>query len=113
MFELKFDTENAAFDKVPGCEIARILREVADQIDGTTVDGRAVSIIDRNGNHLGYANYSRETAEAGNKARAALVKALDLARSWALEVSDEKIDGEGSRSEYAQDMETIDAALKA
>lgn len=59
-----------------------------------------------------WAESARTAIATENDGRAALIEALDLARSWAWEVSDEKIDGEGTRAEYAKDMETINAVLK-
>lgn len=52
MFTLKIKTENAAFDG-PGeksCEVARILRVIASDIENSENKGRAV---DFNGNTVG------------------------------------------------------------
>ena len=48
MFELKFDTDNAAFEDQ--AEISRILREVADHVDGGCLSN---TIRDINGNNVG------------------------------------------------------------
>jgi hypothetical protein len=51
MFELKFLTDNAAFDDDPRGEIARILRKLADDIDnGSQTEG---GLYDLNGNRVG------------------------------------------------------------
>lgn len=50
MFELRIDTGNAAFEDAPGVELARLLREIADQVEGSPVP-RAVR--DANGNQVG------------------------------------------------------------
>lgn len=51
-FDLEFKLGNAAFDGAAERpdEIARILRHVADQVEGGTTDGL---IHDLNGNHVG------------------------------------------------------------
>ena len=51
MFELKFATNNEAFDDhAPEYEIARILARVAKQIEFGAKDGK---ILDANGNSIG------------------------------------------------------------
>ena len=52
MFELKFATNNEAFDDhAPEYEIARILARVAKRIEFGASDGR---IFDSNGNSIGH-----------------------------------------------------------
>lgn len=51
MFELSFDTENAAFeDENRPCEIQRILAEVASKVAN---DAQAGVVYDINGNRIG------------------------------------------------------------
>jgi len=48
---IKFDTDNAAFDgDYIGYEIARILGDIAEKINGGRIDG---VVIDINGNMVG------------------------------------------------------------
>lgn len=58
MFDLKFDTRNAAFED-PG-EVPRILRDVAARIKNGATDG---AIQDRNGNTVG--TFYLETEDNG------------------------------------------------
>ena len=52
MFILKFSTDNAAFDgDLRTEEIARILRQIADRIEGECREGGR--IYDQNGNGIG------------------------------------------------------------
>lgn len=55
MFKLEFRTDNAAFDDLPGHEIARILRDAATWFDhnhsGLFIDR---PIRDANGNRIGH-----------------------------------------------------------
>jgi len=62
MFELRFDTDNAAFegdDLRP--EIARILRKISDEISADYGDILAEDFVirDINGNEVGFWGYSR------------------------------------------------------
>jgi|6_EtaG_2_1085325.scaffolds.fasta_scaffold04235_7 DNA-directed RNA polymerase subunit M/transcription elongation factor TFIIS len=50
MFKLTIETDNAAFDPYPEMETARILRVIAEQIEGAANAGAAVDI---NGNRVG------------------------------------------------------------
>ena len=50
MFTLKFETDNAAFDEDHRQETARILREIAREIEGGLNDG---PVRDINGNKIG------------------------------------------------------------
>ena len=52
---LELDLDNAAFEDNPGLEVARILREVADRVDGYSFrNPRTVSPLrDINGNRVG------------------------------------------------------------
>jgi hypothetical protein len=52
MFRLKIETDNEAFRQDPSLEIARILREVADQIYGA-VRVPKKKLRDVNGNTVG------------------------------------------------------------
>ena len=49
-FTLKLNTDNDAFTADPAAEVARILREAADMLEGGTT-GRSLS--DYNGNRVG------------------------------------------------------------
>ena len=53
MFSLIFRTDNAAFEDAPELECARILREVADDLERVCFDG---IVQDANGNTVG--NYA-------------------------------------------------------
>ena len=52
MFKLEIETSGAAFDDPAGYEIARILRDIADIIEGTHGDWTHV-VTDSNGNSVG------------------------------------------------------------
>lgn len=56
---IKLSCDNAAFDPDKSVEVARILRDLADRMDGTTLDLDKVSWIlrDLNGNQVGRAVY--------------------------------------------------------
>lgn len=63
MFELEIKTGNAAFqDSNVGNEVARILRELADLVQGATgIDDFQTAILrDRNGNRVGRATLDHE-----------------------------------------------------
>lgn len=55
MFNLQFSMDNAAFDGAEGTEVARILREIASQLEGKSVlnDGLYSGIRCLNGNTVG------------------------------------------------------------
>lgn len=58
MFKIEINTENAAFDEhLPGHEVARILRVLANRIqaEGLPGIGRAYKMADVNGNTVGRA----------------------------------------------------------
>jgi hypothetical protein len=50
MFKLTIETENAAFEDLPGHECARILRDVATALERGT---RGAPVHDLNGNRVG------------------------------------------------------------
>lgn len=50
MFTLKIKTDNDAFVDSPSTELARLLREVADDIEAGTMSAK---LVDRNGNIVG------------------------------------------------------------
>ena len=53
MFKAEFSTNNAAFDDMPATESARILRQIADNIEsGAQLGGGAIR--DANGNTVGH-----------------------------------------------------------
>ena len=54
-FKVSIRVDNAAFfNGAEGCEVARILREVADKFDGEALSaGQEVSVRDVNGNKVG------------------------------------------------------------
>lgn len=62
---LKMEMDNAAFAECNGCEAARILRGVADAIDGLHFDrdtdpyDRIIILRDANGNTVGEAKVTR------------------------------------------------------
>ena len=56
MFEIKFDTGNAAFDEYDTYEICRILKEVADSLEWKN----SGSVIDINGNKIGSWKYVKD-----------------------------------------------------
>ena len=60
MVSIKFSTANAAFD-VPGPEIARVLRRIADGAEHIVLPGRvSYPIFDHNGNTIGSFKYTEE-----------------------------------------------------
>ena len=50
-FTLTIDCDNAAFEDLPGGEVARLLREVAAKLD--RFDGNRGKIVEENGNSVG------------------------------------------------------------
>lgn len=61
MFELKFDTDNAAFDDgADSAEIARILSEVSQRVEQGWLSSL---IMDANGNVIGSWSYVKREAE--------------------------------------------------
>lgn len=52
-FTLKIETDNAAFDENHGEEVARILREIADNLNFGNVFGLDGTARDINGNTVG------------------------------------------------------------
>lgn len=56
-FRLTIRTNSAAFVDAGGAEVARILREIADSVDGLTfplvVEIKTQSVFDVNGNRVG------------------------------------------------------------
>lgn len=56
-FQATIACENAAFDDVPGVEIARILRGLADRVDNLSAEnlGTVFRLSDVNGNRVGFA----------------------------------------------------------
>lgn len=55
-FKLRIDTGNAAFaDGNAPAEVARILREIADRIDGRACLPDVLRLFDVNGNYVGAA----------------------------------------------------------
>ena len=70
MFIIKFDTSNAAFQEdIPGVEIARIIRAIADVLDGSSDNTTDVDfsvkhggpVHDYYGNTIGAWSYEPET----------------------------------------------------
>ena len=53
MFTLEIETENAAFEKTPGREIARVLRRLADRLEGGFACADGGKLMDVNGNSVG------------------------------------------------------------
>lgn len=52
-FHLNIHCDNAAFEPVPGPELVRILRAVADRIEREGFSGFYETILDVNGNDVG------------------------------------------------------------
>jgi hypothetical protein len=50
VFKIEFETGNAAFEDSPGYEAARILRQIADKLEGSIQSGK---VMDANGNTIG------------------------------------------------------------
>jgi hypothetical protein len=64
MFKLEIRTANVAFDEEEGNagpELARILRELADRVEGGVPTGDNASVRDVNGNRVGEWSYEDET----------------------------------------------------
>lgn len=62
-FTLTIDCGNAAFDPAPDYELARILRSIADRLEGLDLDAdTVVNLYDTNGNRCGTANFDTEGA---------------------------------------------------
>lgn len=60
MFKLEFDTDNRVFSNgSAGFEIARILREVVDNVNDITSNSNG-TILDQTGNRVGKWNYVSE-----------------------------------------------------
>jgi hypothetical protein len=55
MFQLKIDTNSAAFEENPGLEVARILSRVADDLEFGMDYSHFVTLRDINGNDVGRA----------------------------------------------------------
>lgn len=65
-FEVALSTNNAAFaDDDLGYELARILREVADKVEGGAIvgPGSVIRLFDYNGNRVGFAALSDDDLE--------------------------------------------------
>lgn len=60
-FTLTIDCGNAAFDPAPDYELARILRSMADRLEGLYLDAdTTIKLYDINGNHCGTAKFDTE-----------------------------------------------------
>lgn len=60
-FKLTINCDNAAFDPAPDYELARILRAMADRLEGLDLDAdTVVNLYDVNGNHCGVAEFQTE-----------------------------------------------------
>lgn len=58
VFVLRIEVENAAFDEAPReYEVARLLRETADGIEGGF---NQMQLVDHNGNRVGWAEFTEE-----------------------------------------------------
>jgi hypothetical protein len=53
---IEIDISNDAFQESPGSEVARILRDLADQLDNQTVMPNSAKLRDVNGNAVGVFN---------------------------------------------------------
>lgn len=61
MFKLEFETGNAAFDDMPEIEVARILRQIADRIEGPAGRFYDAPVRDINGNRIGSVYFDAES----------------------------------------------------
>lgn len=52
-FHLYIDTDNDAFTPEPNAELARILRAIADKVEGGEWLGQFLTVFDANGNDVG------------------------------------------------------------
>lgn len=61
---IEIDTDNAAFEDATGPEVARILREIAERVEGYSFDeqnaGVRFPVRDVNGNRCGTHGYTDE-----------------------------------------------------
>jgi hypothetical protein len=61
--ETQIETDNAAFEEAPSCEVARILRKLADVLERDVpltrsgMFGTPMRLMDVNGNHVGFCKY--------------------------------------------------------
>jgi|JI10StandDraft_1071094.scaffolds.fasta_scaffold644519_2 hypothetical protein len=64
-FDVALCTDNAAFAEYTGAEVARILRALADEVEGQLAEGRSqiIRLRDRNGNRVGFASYIGDDKE--------------------------------------------------
>jgi hypothetical protein len=59
--QIEIRADNSAFDGDSGSEVARILRELADRVDGSDVaDTIARRLYDVNGNSVGKADWTED-----------------------------------------------------
>ncbi len=56
-FDVALCTDSAAFSDGPGLEIARILRELADEVESGNLTP-VIRLRDINGNRVGFASYT-------------------------------------------------------
>ena len=61
-YSIQIETDNDAFYPDPGPELARILRKLADRLEGGDL-AESVRLMDYNGNAVGRAEYA-ESGEA-------------------------------------------------
>ena len=55
VFTIKIDCDNAAFEECTGVEVARIIRDAAERIDGRPLcEGNSQPLRDVNGNTVGH-----------------------------------------------------------
>jgi hypothetical protein len=54
-YSIRIETDNAAFDPDPGPEPARILRKLADRLEGGADLAESIRLMDYNGNTVGFA----------------------------------------------------------
>jgi len=52
-FTAEIDVRGAAFEEVPGSELARILRKLADRIESESAGVHGAALLDVNGNRCG------------------------------------------------------------
>lgn len=62
-FVVELECDNDAFAEAPSAEVARILRDIANRIEDTPLDSRAIPIgtaRDLNGNRVGFFRFTEE-----------------------------------------------------
>lgn len=86
--KIKMDMDNAAFEDANGYEAARILRKLADKIEGQQLEGSdSFRLMDANGNGVGEAEVIKGDEEGDEEGRPV--------REWSLRDAGRNDDGSG------------------